>query len=151
MSSGEKKHRNKRITVYVSDYYYEVIDELQGHCGNSNSSVVDYIIRNWIIDNSKKIVGDFEINLAKIRRKYYPNLRDISIKKDLDVNKKNLIEKLPQLLRRVSSFKVIKLADRLEVNPEDIEDLFLYHSKDIEDITELDLILEDDKIKNNSI
>ena len=151
MNSGEETLRNKRITVNVNDYCFEVIDKLQGHCGNSSSSVVYYMIRNWIIDNSKKIVDSFKINLSKIKNKYITNLREVTTEKDLDEYKKNIIKKLPQLLRKVSSINVIKFEEHLGINAGIIEELFLYHSEDIEDITGLDLILKDEIIINKSI
>ncbi len=150
MSLKEKEPRNKQLTVYINDYIHEVIKKLKGHCGDHLSSVGYYIIKDWIIKNSKIIVDQYNINLAEIQSRYYPDSGDITVEREYTKSKKKIIDSLPQKFKGIESISVEDLADQLDTKPKVIIELFTFHYEEIEK-TKLRLILSDKVILNKSL
>ena len=64
MSSSEKKKEKKdkrRITVNLEEIDYQIIDTLEGVIANSKSSVIYQMIKEWINQNSDRIMNTWDI------------------------------------------------------------------------------------------
>lgn len=150
MDSGEKELRKNRLTVNVNDFYKEIITRLKGLCGDSISSVIYYILRDWIINNTEKFINTYGIDIVGIRREYQLELNESIIEKKLTTSKKKLIESFSQCFKGISKINIEDLATQLNVTPTSIRDLFFYHYEDLQKL-ELDLILVDKIILNKKI
>ena len=78
------KTEKKRITVNLEDIDFKVIEALEGVIASSFSSVINQMIREWINQNSERIMKMWGIDLAGIRRQIQAETKGLSIKKELE-------------------------------------------------------------------
>ena len=145
MNSEEKDIRKNRLTVNVNDYYNEVINKLKGPCGDSISSVIYYIIKDWIINNSDKLTKVFRINFSQIQINYSNNNRNVIFDKKLNTFQRNIISFLSTNLSGIISIKINDLAEQLNIEVSHLRELFLFHYDKLKDAG-INYYLDDDKI-----
>jgi len=145
MNSEEKEVRKNRLTVNVNDYYNEVITKLKGPCGDSISSVIYYIIKDWIINNSDKLTKIFRINFSQIQSNYGNETRNVILEKKQSIFQKNIISFLSKNLSGIISIKIEDLAEQLNIKVTHLRELFLFHYDKLQDAG-INYNLDDDKI-----
>ena len=128
------KTEKKRITVNLEDIDFKVIEALEGVIASSFSSVINQMIREWINQNSERIMKMWGIDLAGIRRQVQAETKGLSIKKELEQLEKEIINQLPELFETINSISSDKLAEILEVNERTLENVIFGHRKDLQKV-----------------
>ncbi len=142
------KTEKKRITVNLEDIDFKVIEALEGVIASSFSSVINQMIREWINQNSERIMKMWGIDLAGIRRQVQAETKGLSIKKELEQLEKEIINQLPELFETINSISAAKLAEILEVNERTLENVIFGHRKDLLNVG-LELSYENGLISKN--
>ena len=143
------KTEKKRITVNLEDIDFKVIEALEGVIASSFSSVINQMIREWINQNSERIMKMWGIDLAGIRRQVQAEVKGLSIKKELEQLDKEIINQLPELFETINSINAAKLAEILEVNERTLENVIFGHRKELLKIG-LELIYENGLISKKN-
>jgi len=126
-SSSDKK----RITVNLEEIDYQIIDTLEGVIANSKSSVIYQMIKEWINQNSDRIMSMWGIDLAGIRRQVVAETKGLSIKKDLDELDKEVINQLPELFETINSISARELAKILDINETSLKRIIFGHRQEL--------------------
>ena len=135
------KTDKKRITVNLEDIDFKVIEALEGVIASSLSSVVNQMVREWINQNSERIMKMWGIDLAGIRRQVQAETKGLSIKKELEELDKEIINQLPELFETITSINASKLAELLDINEKTLERVIFGHRKELLKVS-LDLSYE---------
>ena len=107
----------KRITVNLEVIDYKIIEALEGVIANKKAAVIYQMIKEWINQNSDRIMKTWGIDLAALRREVLAETKGLPIKKELEKVDKEIINQLPKLFESIKSIDVNELAEILEVNP----------------------------------
>lgn len=142
MAPDNTETSKKRITVNLENIDYKIIDALEGVIANSKSAVIYQMIKEWINQNSERIMKTWEIDLAGIRRQVLAETKGLSIKEELKELDKEIISELPKLFETISSIKAKDLAEILDVNQKTLQRVIFGNRKELLKL-ELDLIYED--------
>ncbi len=135
----------ERITINMDKLDHEIVMELMGTMGNSKSSVICQIVKEWIVQNSEKMMNVWEIDLAGIKRRVKAEAMGVSLEKDLEDYEKSIIEQFPEIFSNVEEISIEEVAEVLKVNKATIRKIVLSHNQKLEDLA-LDL-----KYKNGII
>ena len=108
MTPDNSETNKKRITVNLENIDYQIIDALEGVIANSKAAVIYQMIKEWINQNSDRI-----------------------IKKDLKDLDKEIINQLPELFETISSIKAVELAEILEINQKTLQRVIFGHRNEL--------------------
>jgi hypothetical protein len=125
------KTDKKRITLNIEDIDFKVIEALEGVIASSFSSVINQMIREWINQNSDRIMKMWGIDLAGIRRQVQAETKGLSIKKELEELDREIINQLPELFETINSINASKLAELLDINEKTLERVIFGHRKEL--------------------
>lgn len=149
MITNDEDTRKNRITININNFHNEILNKLKGHCGDSISSIVNYMIKDWINNNSKKIIDDFKINLPNIQSKYYYEKEEIVTDIPFNDIKKKIIDTFPRIFTNTNSIQINDLAELLNTKTKTIIEIFTFHSKELQKI-DIKLKLENNVVKIDS-
>jgi hypothetical protein len=142
--SNEQK-QDKRITVNLDQIDYKIVETLEGVIGNSKSSVIYQMVKEWINQNSERIMKTWDIDLVGIRRQVISELKGLSIQEEMKDLEKDIIKQLPALFETINNIEPEELASILEINAQTLKKVILMHRKELLDLG-LNLKYEDGKI-----
>jgi len=131
MTPDNTESSKKRITVNLENIDYKIIDALEGVIANSKAAVIYQMIKEWINQNSERIMKTWEIDLAGIRRQVLAETKGLSIKeelKDLDIE---VIKQLPKLFETINSIKISELAEIVDINQRTLQRVIFGHRKEL--------------------
>jgi hypothetical protein len=148
MTPDNTENAKKRITVNLESIDYKIIDALEGVIANSKAAVIYQMIKEWINQNSERIMKTWEIDLAGIRRQVLAETKGLSIKKELKELDKEIIKQLPILFETISSISSKELAEILEVNQKTLQRVIFGYRKELLKL-DLNLVYEDGLITKN--
>jgi hypothetical protein len=147
MTSSSDKHR---ITVNLEEIDYRIIDALNGVIANSEAGVIYQMIREWINQNSDRIMNTWDIDLGAIRRQVLAETKGIAVKKEIEEIEKEIIKQLPEIFNSIEEISAKEAADFLEVNPKTLKKIIFIHNDELEK-SGLKLSYKDGIIINKSI
>ncbi|HUW89117.1 MAG TPA: hypothetical protein VMV43_01210 [Candidatus Nanopelagicaceae bacterium] len=142
MTQDNTDSAKKRITVNLESIDYKIIDALEGVIANSKAAVIYQMIKEWINQNSERIMKTWEIDLAGIRRQVLAETKGLSIKEELKELDKEIIAELPKLFETISSISSKELAEILDVNQKMLQRVIFGYRKELLKLG-LNLIYED--------
>jgi len=142
MTQDNTDSAKKRITVNLESIDYKIIDALEGVIANSKAAVIYQMIKEWINQNSERIMKTWEIDLAGIRRQVLAETKGLSIKEELKELDKEIIVELPKLFETISSISSKELAEILDVNQKMLQRVIFGYRKELLKLG-LNLIYED--------
>jgi len=142
--SNDQK-QDKRITVNLDKIDYKIVETLEGIIGNSKSSVIYQMVKEWINQNSDRIMNTWNIDLVGIRRNVISELKGLSIQEEMKDLEKDIIKQLPALFETINNIEPEELASILEVNAQTLKKVVLMYRKELLDLG-LNLKYEDGKI-----
>jgi len=142
--SNDQK-QEKRITVNLDKIDYKIVETLEGVIGNSKSSVIYQMVKEWINQNSDRIMNTWNIDLVGIRRNVISELKGLSIQEEMKDLEKDIIKQLPALFETINNIEPEELASILEVNAQTLKKVVLMYRKELLDLG-LNLKYEDGKI-----
>ena len=142
MSPDNTETSKKRITVNLENIDYKIIDALEGVIANSKAAVIYQMIKEWINQNSERIMKTWEIDLAGIRRQVLAETKGLSIKEELKELDREIIEQLPMLFDTIATIKAKDLAEILDVNQKTLQRVIFGNRQELLKLG-LNLIYED--------
>ena len=145
-SSSNDKKQDKRITVNLDQIDYKIVETLEGVIGNSKSSVIYQMVKEWINQNSDRIMNTWNIDLVGIRRNVISELKGLSIQEEMKDLEKDIIKQLPVLFETINNIEPEELASILEINAQTLKKVVLMYRKELLDLG-LNLKYEDGKIQ----
>ncbi len=116
MTSEESEERRKRITVNLEQIDYKIIEALEGVIADKKASVIYQMIKEWVNQNSERIMKTWEIDLAGIRKEVLAETKGLPIREKLHKLDMEIITQLPKLFETINSIRVEELAEILEIN-----------------------------------
>lgn len=132
--SKEKHIRKKRITINIDEIYSVIINSLKGILGRSTSSIVYFIIRQWITQNSEMIRNTYNVDLPGITRQVLAERLGLEIDKELNTLARSIIEELPELFETIKSISAKELAEILNIDQKSLIKTILLHPKELQKI-----------------
>jgi hypothetical protein len=134
--------KNKRITVNLEDIDFKIIEALEGVIARKKASVITQMIKEWINQNSERIMKTWDIDLAGIRRQVLAETKGLSIKEELQDLDKEVIKQLPELFETINSINVSELAVIIDINQRTLQRVIFGHRKELLELG-LNLIYKD--------
>lgn len=132
-SSGDKNYEKHRITVNLEEIDYRIIEELNGVIANTDAGVIYQMIREWINQNSDRIMKTWDIDLAVIRRQIMLKTKGTSFKEELEDVEQQIMEQLPKIFDSIEEISAEEAAEFLEVNPKTLKKIIFIHNQELED------------------
>ena len=131
--SNDQK-QDKRITVNLDQIDYKIVETLEGVIGNSKSSVIYQMVKEWINQNSDRIMNTWNIDLVGIRRNVISELKGLSIQEEMKDLEKDIIKQLPVLFETINNIEPEELASILEINAQTLKKVVLMYRKELLDL-----------------
>jgi len=141
-SENTEDEKNKRITVNIEDIDFKIIEALEGVIARKKASVINQMIKEWINQNSDRIMKTWDIDLAGIRRQVLAETKGLSIKEELQDLDKEVIKQLPDLFETINSINVSELASIIDINQRTLQRVIFGHRKALLELG-LNLIYKD--------
>ena len=141
-SESTEDEKNKRITVNLEDIDFKIIEALEGVIARKKASVITQMIKEWINQNSDRIMKTWDIDLAGIRRQVLAETKGLSIKEELKDLDKEVIKQLPELFETINSINVSELAVIIDINQRTLQRVIFGHRKELLELG-LNLIYKD--------
>ncbi|MBY9012174.1 MAG: hypothetical protein KGD70_07360 [Candidatus Lokiarchaeota archaeon] len=141
-SENTEDEKNKRITVNLEDIDFKIIEALEGVIARKKASVINQMIKEWINQNSDRIMKTWDIDLAGIRRQVLAETKGLSIKEELQDLDKEVIKQLPDLFETINSINVSELASIIDINQRTLQRVIFGHRKALLELG-LNLIYKD--------
>ncbi len=145
MTTPKDNPQTNRITVNFDNIDSKIIDTLVGVMGNSKASAINQMVKEWINQNSERIMKTWDIDLIGVRRQAIAELKGLNIQKEMKELEKDIIKQLPTLFETINNITPEELASILEVNAQTIKKVVIMHRKELLDL-DLNLKYEDGKI-----
>jgi len=136
-----------RATVNIDRLDHEIVLNLIGVIGNSKSAVICQMVKDWIKQNTDKLINTWEIDLPGIKRQIIAEAKGIKIDKDLKDFEESVIEQIPELFEAIESISIEEAAKMLEIAPFTLKKIIIYHRKTLEE-KGLELTYKDGSIIN---
>ena len=130
-SENTEDEKKKRITVNLDDIDFKIIEALEGVIARKKASVITQMIKEWINQNSERIMKTWDIDLAGIRRQVLAETKGLSIKEDLQDLDKEVIKQLPELFETINSINVSELAEIVDINQRTLQRVIFGHRKEL--------------------
>ena len=140
--------KKKRITVNLEQIDFKIISALEGVIANKKASVIYQMIKEWINQNSDRMMKTWGIDLAGIRREVLAETKGLPIREDLQKLDREIIDELPKLFETIKSINVEELAQILEINQQTLKKVIFGYRKELLKKT-LDLKYENGLIIKN--
>jgi hypothetical protein len=132
MTSEEfDEEKKKRITVNLEPIDYKIIEALEGVIANKKASVIYQMIKEWINQNSDRIMKTWGIDLAGIRKEVIAETKGLPIREELDRLDKEILAQLPGLFETIKSISVEELSEILEVNQQTLKKIIFGYRKEL--------------------
>jgi len=147
-SENTEDEKKKRITVNLDDIDFKIIESLEGVIARKKASVITQMIKEWINQNSERIMKTWDIDLAGIRRQVLAETKGLSIKEELQDLDKEVIKQLPELFETINSINVSELAEIIDINQRTLQRIIFGHRKELLKLG-LNLIYKDGLITKN--
>ncbi|TXT61782.1 MAG: hypothetical protein BAJALOKI2v1_10052 [Promethearchaeota archaeon] len=128
-NNDEEPPKSVRITTTLDYIDAKIIENLQGALGNSQSSVINYIIKDWIKTNSDKIRLTYGIDIAGIRREIQAVIKGIEIEEEIQMNVMNELQKR---FKRIKKMKISSLAEMMSVHEQTLVNIITLKGDDLE-------------------
>lgn len=110
-AESELNLETKRITVSMDEVTEKIIDNLIGVKGKSKSNVVYEIIKDWIDQNAEKILKNWGVNFADIRKQVMASYK----REDQE-----LIEYIAELFQTIKTIQAEELASVLDMDEKEL-------------------------------
>jgi hypothetical protein len=123
--------KNKRITVNLDDIDFKIVETLEGVIARKKASVITQMIKEWINQNSERIMKTWDIDLAGIRRQVIAETKGLAIKEELQELDKEIINQLPKLFKTIKSINVSELAELVEINQRTLKRVIFGHREEL--------------------
>lgn len=130
-SENTEDEKNKRITVNLEDIDFKIVEALEGVIARKKASVISQMIKEWINQNSDRIMKTWDIDLAGIRRQSLAETKGLSIKEELQDLDKEVIKQLPELFETINSINVNELAEIVDINQRTLQRIIFGHRKEL--------------------
>lgn len=130
-SENTEDEKKKRITVNLDDIDFKIIEALEGVIARKKASVITQMIKEWINQNSERIMKTWDIDLAGIRRQVLAETKGLSIKEELQDLDKEVIKQLPGLFETINSINVSELAEIVDINQRTLQRVIFGHRKEL--------------------
>lgn len=132
MSSEEiDEEKKKRITVNLETIDYKIVEALEGVIANKKASVIYQMIKEWINQNSDRIMKTWGIDLAGIRKEVLAETKGLPIREELDKLDKEVLSQLPGLFETIKSISVEELSEILEVNQQTLKKVIFGYREEL--------------------
>ena len=141
-SENTEDEKKKRITVNLEDIDFKIVEALEGVIARKKASVISQMIKEWINQNSDRIMKTWDIDLAGIRRQVLAETKGLSIKEELHDLDKEVIKQLPELFETINSINISELAAIIDINQRTLQRIIFGHRKELLD-SGLNLIYKD--------
>ena len=123
----------ERVTINLDKLEHEIVINLIGTLGNSKSSVICQMIKEWIKENSEKLINTWEIDLPGIKRQVIAEAKGVEIDKELKDIEVSIINQFPELFMAIESITVEEAAKMLQIAPFTLKKIIIYHRKTLEE------------------
>ncbi|NHJ21255.1 MAG: hypothetical protein EAX91_09945 [Candidatus Lokiarchaeota archaeon] len=130
-SESTEDEKNKRITVNLDDIDFKIVETLEGVIARKKASVIAQMIKEWINQNSERIMKTWDIDLAGIRRQVLAETKGLAIKEELQDLDKEVINQLPKLFKTIKSINIDELAELVEVNQRTLKRVIFGHRDEL--------------------
>ena len=130
-SENTEDEKNKRITVNLEDIDFKIVEALEGVIARKKASVINQMIKEWINQNSDRIMKTWDIDLSGIRRQVLAETKGLSIKEELQDLDKEVIKQLPELFETINSINVNELAEIVDINQRTLQRIIFGHRKEL--------------------
>jgi len=130
-SENIEEEKKKRITVNLDDIDFKIIEALEGVIARKKASVITQMIKEWINQNSERIMKTWDIDLAGIRRQVLAETKGLSIKEELQDLDKEVIKQLPELFETINNINVSELAEIVDINQRTLQRVIFGHRKEL--------------------
>lgn len=137
----------ERVTINIDKLDHEIVLNLIGVIGNSKSSVVGQMVKDWIKQNSDRLLNTWEIDLPGLKRQIIAEAKGVKIDKELNDIEKDTINQLPEFLMSIETITVEEAAKILKVAPFTLKKIIIYHGKTLKE-KGLELTYKDGSIIN---
>jgi len=149
-SKSELTIPKERVTINIDKIDLEIVNSLIGVIGNSKSSVIYQMVKQWITQNSDKLMSMWEIDLAGIRRQVIAKQKGIKIEKELEALEIEIIKQLPDLFSNIESINTEELAEFLRINQRTLKKIIFTQKEELKKVG-LKLVYKDGLIINKEI
>ncbi|MFO8017621.1 MAG: hypothetical protein R6U96_03240 [Promethearchaeia archaeon] len=139
-SAEEDLPKSVRITTTLDYIDAKIVENLQGAFGNSQSSVISYIVKEWIKSNSEMLRQTYGIDIAGIRREIQSAMKGVPIEKEVE---ERVFKALLNRFKRIKRYNTEKLAELISVHPQTLIDLITLRGDALEE-KGLNLIIDGD-------
>jgi len=119
-----------RISTTVDYIDAKIIDNLRGTFGNSRSSVISYIIKDWVKSNTDTLIK-YGIDIAGMRKEIKSSKKEIKIEEEIQ---KHIFEGLELRFKRIKRYNIEKLAELLSVHVQTLIDFITLKGDDLEKV-----------------
>jgi len=140
-NSQDFKLETKRITVNLDEVTERIVENLIGVKGKSKSAVIYQLIRDWIRENSDRVLQNWGIDFAAIRRQvvtqYYKE--ETPSEKELEI-----IKNLVRWFETIQSISASELAGDLEIDVKTLKSIIFAYPNQLRKLG-LKLVYEDGK------
>ena len=117
-----------RISTTVDYIDSKIIDNLRGTFGNSRSSVISYIIKDWVKSNTDTLIK-YGIDIAGMRKEIKSAKKGIVIEEEIQ---KHIFEGLEVRFKRMKKYNLEKLAELLSVHVQTLIDFITLKGDELE-------------------
>ena len=128
-SMEEALPKSSRITTTLDYIDAKIIENLQGAFGNSQSAVINYIVKDWIKSNSDMLRLSYGIDIAGIRREVQSAIKGIEI--DVQIQQK-VFKELQIRFKRIKKMDIKTLSELLSVHPQTLTDIITIKGDELE-------------------
>lgn len=137
----------ERVTINIDKLDHEIAINLIGVIGNSKSAVICQMVKDWIKQNSEKLINTWEIDLPGIKRQIIAEAKGVKVDKELKDFEESVIEQLPELFEAIESISIEEAAKLLEIAPFTLKKIILFHNNKLSEMG-LKLTLRESSIIN---
>lgn len=145
--SNELDLPKERVTINIDKLDHEIVLNLIGVIGNSKSSVVGQMVKDWIKQNSERLLNTWEIDLPGLKNQIIAEATGVKIDKELNNIEIDTINHLPEFLGSIETITVDEAAKILKIAPFTLKKIIIYHGKTLKE-KGLELTYKDGSIIN---
>lgn len=125
-----------RISITLDEYTNEIVEKIfKASERKTKSSIVYYIINDWINKNPQILQDEYYIDINKIRKKYK---REFKVDNILE---KKVLEFFSHYFKGIYRIKITDLSDELNIPSKRITEIFLAYCNYIRN--EFNIVMDD--------
>jgi len=129
-STEEELRKSVRMTTTLEYIDARIIENLLGTFGNSQSGVINYIIKDWVKTNSNMLRMSYGIDIAGIRRESRSIIKGIELEEEI---LSKVIEELLIRFKRIKSYNIEKISVLLSIHPETLINIITLKGDELEE------------------